>query len=481
MSHEQPPIRSRRELRKARDAQQAAAAGNTAHDDGQATAASGEPSASGPALAATPASSGRSGPDGAPPSAPAAEVSAAPRQASTERSSQVRARDRAALRAIKEMEQKENQLSAGGPVTRRQLRLQQLKEQALTGLNPVVPPAQMDAPAAAEGNGPTRPGAPGNPKPNNPAHPRAAGDGPQPGPASGHGLPAMTVEQALAARSLIAEQARNQIAKMEHIVSLDPEAVDPEILAEQIALAERAAVLNRRAMARQKLAEQASAPPARDSAAKERQAPSTATNLAMVTPLEFVQVPGVDRPVMKAPATSYVPVTTHQGTKIPARESGAAATADRTQGPNAPQGPSGQVPDGSGSKRSHVIARAEAAARAAGGAGGVLEAQPVQHRQAQRRAAQEGPATAPQSAPQETRVPAQRPLPQPPAEPLADDLFEDLPRVPAASAHGLEPLDAATAGLARANRNRMLQIFVLALGIVALIAGIILIISGFSG
>ncbi|BAS09371.1 hypothetical protein AHiyo4_27930 [Arthrobacter sp. Hiyo4] len=67
----------------------------------------------------------------------------------------------------------------------------------------------------------------------------------------------MSVEQALAARTLVAEQAKNQLAKMEHIASLDPEAVDPDILAEQIALAERAAVLNRRAMAKRKLAEQA--------------------------------------------------------------------------------------------------------------------------------------------------------------------------------------------------------------------------------
>lgn len=459
MSHEQPPIRSRRELRQARDAQQAAAAGDTAHDDGQAPAASGGPSPSGPAGAAP------------------------PQPSPAERSSQVRARDRAALRAIKEMEQKENQLSAGGPVTRRQLRLQQLKEQALTGLNPVVPPAQADGTPAAETDGRSRHGGPGNPKvpaqSNSRSHPQAPGaaDEARPGTADGQELPAMTVEQALAARSLIAEQARNQIAKMEHIASLDPEAVDPEILAEQIALAERAAVLNRRAMARQKLAEQASAPPARDTAAKERQAPSTATNLAMVTPLEFVQVPGVDRPVMKAPATSYVPVTTSQGTKVPARESGTGSTPDADPAAIAPQARPVPSPDsdGSGSKRSHVIARAEAAARAAGGA------RPVRQRPAQRQAVQQGRAAAPQHVPQGVRVAAERAVPEPSGQPLADDLFEDLPRVPAASAHGLEPLDAATAGLARANRNRMLQIFVLALGIVALIAGIILIISGFSG
>ena len=135
----------------------------------------------------------------------------------------------------------------------------------------------------------------------------------------------MTVEQALAARELLAEQAQNQLAKMEHITATDPDAVDPAVLAEQIALAERAAVLNRRAAAKQKLAEQNSQPAAR------RNDPTTANNLAMVTPLEFVQVPGVERPVMKRPAT-YLRSGGHQ----PGSPGGAA--------PEIRQAPSGPVP-----------------------------------------------------------------------------------------------------------------------------------------
>ena len=50
--------------------------------------------------------------------------------------------------------------------------------------------------------------------------------------------------------------------------------------------------------------------------------------------------------------------------------------------------------------------------------------------------------------------------------------------VAANSAYGLDPLDAATAGLGRARRLRMLQLGVLALGVVALIAGITLIVTG---
>jgi hypothetical protein len=434
MSQEQPPIRSRRELRKARDAQQESVSTGTD-----------KPSAAPKPPAAAPSAAGATG--------------TAAEQTAPQRSSQIRARDRAALRAIKELEEKEGQLSAGGPPTRRQLRLQQLKEQALTAANPIVPPAPAPhVPAAESRNGDSQKGSSqGNGNPTARAQSARAGErtlqggktaaGMEPGSTAPEG---MTVEQALAARTLLAEQAKNQIAKMEHIASLDPEAVDPEILAEQIALAERAAVLNRRAMAKQKLAEQAGAPPAapKDAAqgptpdqdtkapagktaptAGQRPAPSTANNLAMVTPLEFVQVPGIDRPVMKPPATSHVPVTTRPGTKVTPPGSKKRRSPGNQRTASADTAPA----------RSQVIARAEAAARA-----------------------------------------AVRPQPVLTEEHQAEDLVEDLPRIPARSAYGLDPLDAATAGLARANRNRVLQFCILAFGVVALVSGIILIISGMS-
>jgi hypothetical protein len=183
-------------------------------------------------------------------------------------------------------------------------------------------------------------------------------------------------------------------------------------------------------MAKQKLAEQA-APPA--AANTPRSAPSTASNLAMVTPLEFVQVPGIDRPVMKPPATSYVPLVTNPGPKVPPSPGkvGRPSDAPREAGAG----------DATASGRSRVIARAEAAAKAA-------------------------------SRP--------KPVVSSPAEAVgqSEDLFDDLPRIPASSAYGLEPLDAATAGLARARRMRVIQFCVLAFGIVALISGVLLIISG---
>ena len=436
MSQEQPPVRSRRELRQARD--ENTASGSTV--PGQ----------------VSPASKQRRAAD--------APVDSVPEQSQAQRSSQIRARDRAALRAIKELEEKEGQLSAGGPPTRRQLRLQQLKEQAVTSANPIIPAAMGRAlPSQAAPSHP-QPGqaqpsqaTPGPTKPSatNPDHDAAVSAEMfrHAAPASGIGGPTgMSVEQALAARTLIAEQAKNQLAKMEHIASLDPEAVDPDILAEQIALAERAAVLNRRAMAKQKLAEQAapakpvSAPapaPGPDSVGTQsvsRTGPATADNLAMVTPLEFVQVPGFDRPVMKPPATSYVPLVTQPGTKV--RPGGKGRRPSTTS--KAPGAGSAQA---SASGRSRVIARAEAAAKAAAEPKRVVPVQPVVA---------------------DTPVREQ------------GDLFDDLPRIPARSAHGLEPLDAATAGLARAKRLRLVQVLVLAFGIAALISGVILIVSGIS-
>ncbi|MCU1521125.1 MAG: hypothetical protein JWO29_2097 [Arthrobacter sp.] len=128
-----------------------------------------------------------------------------------------------------------------------------------------------------------------------------------------------TVEQALAARELLQQQARNQVAKMEHITATDADAVDPDVLAEQIALAERAAELNRRAPARQEPAEQNRTPALLSSA------PSTASNLAMVTPFEFVEVPGVERPVMKRPATSSVPIVINSAPRVETRAEAATA------------------------------------------------------------------------------------------------------------------------------------------------------------
>ncbi len=421
MSQEQPPIRSRRALREARDErlQTAAETGSAHPDSGQdaGAPASNPPTASPAPAPSSPTPAATDSPTPAP-SSPAPAPSAAGRNrrasdgpvdsapAGPERSSQARARDRAALRTIKELAEKEGQLAGGGQPTRRQLRLLQLAAETspATAANTIVPdrPRTRATPAASQSEATETPAPP------------SASD-------SGGQIPAgLSVEQALAARDLLMEQARNQVAKLEHIAAADPEAVDPAILAEQIALAERAAILNRRAAAKQKLAAQNS------QSAPARNDPTTADNLAMVTPLEFVQVPGLDRPVMKPPATTHVPVATTTG-----------PLANEVRKPGQRRGGTAkQRGAGSATGRGGVLARAEAAAKAAS---------------ARAQAGSVSPETASEAGP----------------APVA-----------ARAAYGLDPLDAATAGLGRARRLRLLQAGVLALGLLALIAGIILIVTG---
>lgn len=411
MSQEQPPIRSRRELRQARD-------------ERLDTAGPGEPTEA--------EITGRSR------RVADAPVDSVPGGA--ERSSQVRARDRATLRTIKELAEKEGQLAQGGPPTRRQLRLLELATETApatqantivpvsprTRANPVVSPAQNNPAQKDSAPAPAVSGAAAA------KAPTAGPDGVGPGGKTPEG---MSVEQALAARELLAEQAKNQVAKMEHIAATDPDAVDPAVLAEQIALAERAAVLNRRAAAKQKLAEQNSQP------AVPRNDPTTANNLAMVTPLEFEKVPGVERPVMKRPATSYVPVVTNPGPRVDTtRKPGGRRPGLSRQRPAGPAaGSAAGSATGSAFGKSGVLARAEAAAKAG-------KARP-------------------------TGVPAI-------SASGTDEALVGGEPVAANSAYGLDPLDAATAGLGRARRLRLLQLGVLALGVVALIAGITLIVTG---
>ncbi|MDI2033124.1 hypothetical protein [Paenarthrobacter nitroguajacolicus] len=397
-SQEQRPIRSRRELRRAREENPEI-----------------QPEATPPAAATAPAEPESAG-DAERSNARNRRAADAPVDAvgaaAQERSSQIRARDRAALRTIKELADKEEQLSGGGPPTRRQLRLQQLQAEVATSMNPIVP-LPGTKPEAAEMVG------------DKDGSKQKAASSDDPNAVSGPTESEMSVEQALAVRELIAAQVQNQTSKLEHIAEQDPLAVDPDVLAQQIALAERAAVLNKRAAAKQKLAEknQAEQNQAGQNQAGQNQTgqakspstsgPSTANNLAMVTPLEFVKVPGVERPVMKRPSTTFVPLVTSSAPKL---DSGQAPAKER-----APRG------------RAGVLARAEAVARSARNK------------------------TVPAAAPSEE---TQR------------------PPVSASTAYGLDPLDANTAGLARAQRSRLLQYGVLALGLVALIVGIIMITSG---
>ncbi|MEA5455260.1 hypothetical protein SPF06_11060 [Sinomonas sp. JGH33] len=254
-----------------------------------------------------------------------------------ERSSQVRARDREAHRVMRELAEKEQaaqfpsrrslrqqtpesetegeapeQSSApqGGvpPVPQRPPASGDIPAQAL----PVVPPAPLQeapsprlaeaTPSSAPSNGAQ---ALGRPVPIRRAPVRQAPDGsPVLGPETGS-FSRLSHEQIAAAREALKGQGKHQPATGERG---EGDAVDPEALKQQVAVAEREAILSRRAQARQRLAEETK----RDAEAtrKAGPAPTSANNLAMVTPLEFMKVPGLPHPVMKPPTTTHVPVVT---------------------------------------------------------------------------------------------------------------------------------------------------------------------------
>ena len=409
MSQEQPPVRSRRELRKARTERPEATPGTGTPEPGTPEPGTPEPGEVNPAPGLPAGAAGGTGavPAGVDPGAPSeAEVTGRRRipgpvdairsTAGPERSPQVRARDRATLRAIREMAEKEVNLAGGGPLTRRKLRLLQLAAEAAqppTANPPASAPARTRATAVVP-----RPGKGTAALPGGEPAPAASGTKVPVGTgASGVKAPvAMTVEQALAARSLLAEQARNQLAKMEHISAADPQTSDPH-------------TSDPNASGPDTLAEQDSVPePVRND-------PATVHNLAMVTPLEFIQVPGVERPVMQRPATSHIPIVTPAGRGEARRKSG-----NRRQGLFRHRG------EGNRAGRAGVLATAE-------------------------------PAT------------------------QSEDDFTGRAPVAANAAYGLDPLDASTAGLGLARRLRLVQLAVLALGLVALVVGITLILAGLSG
>jgi hypothetical protein len=242
-----------------------------------------------------------------------APVDAPSRHPSTERISQARARDREMLRNYRALAEQQADRPSGIP-TRRQLRLQQqaAREKALEvdGASAATEDVQPQGVAADE----------------------------------------MTVEQALAAREAIINQAQNQVAVMEAAAKEDPFSVDLEILAQQKALAERAAVLNTRAQKIQQLTQEnrQRKPLLND--------PTTAHNLSIVSPVEFIRA-SPERADAPAPSTSHIPV-------VAAGNAQPVVTA-----PAVPSKPpsSALSPDSAG--RSHVLATAEAMVREQRGPG----------------------------------------------------------------------------------------------------------------
>ena len=283
---------------------------------------------------------------------------------------------------------------AAGEHSRRERRRRALQEE----------PAPRSTPAAERAPKTKTPVAPAPPA----VPPTAAAD-------ANADVAGMTVEQALLAREALQAQARNQVAAMEAVADADPHAVDLELLAQQKALAERAAVLNRRTQNIQRLSQE------NEQRKPSSNDPTTAHNLAMVTPLEFVRVPGVDRPMMKRPPTSHVPIVTSNTPKqrqqgVPAAPQGTPRGADKRF---EVRRPSGDV------RHSRILARADALVNA----------------------------------------------------PL--DPAEGAKPIGARSAFGLDPLDVMTAGLGRTRRLRFVSLGIGGLGLLALIISVVMTIGGF--
>ncbi|WP_427018129.1 hypothetical protein ACQCSX_05915 [Pseudarthrobacter sp. P1] len=276
---------------------------------------------------------------------------------------------------------------------------------------------------------------------------------------------AMTVEDALAARNALVEDVSTQVDALAATAGADPLHVDLEVLAQQRALAERAAILNRRAQDRERLAQESanSRPPVND--------PTAAHNLAMVTPLEFIRVPGVENPVLRPPSTSHVPVITRSNTK----QSRPATTGLPVQKAHSPLGakPAAKPAAKSGPKTAAAPAKAVATPPAlTGGVDPVVDSAlagnplpgtnrrpPTGHTRTLKLAEAVARSSKMRGAARES---ASR---------------TEMPPLPADSAHGLEPLDALTAGLARTQRNRLIQWGSVVAGAAALIAGFAMIIT----
>ncbi|WP_104087577.1 hypothetical protein [Arthrobacter sp. GMC3] len=495
MSKETDPVRSRRELRSAKPEQATGAAGYPSVPLVPAPVAPATDRHGRRTSIAAPAPTpARDVPAAVPipvqaPDEPAIAVAPAPLgQAASdgvvrERSSQTRARDRAALRAYKEL------LDSGAPAaeelpSRRALRQAQLEAERapITSVNPVVPPAsippvkattppvQAPIPAVAEPTHPEQPrqakavAAPLPPKqaPSTPPRPSPsaapsiasapessrsrAGRRVAPSPVDATAPEAENASEnaAVAAPQAPGAQPPSPVnypptsglvpggsyhpvsAGPPSLASQTPSTAELAALAEQRAQAERTAILNQRAAARERLAQESakSRRPASD--------PTATNNLAMVTPLEFVEVPGLDRPVLRPPVTTHVPIVPraprqgHPSRNPRAERFDAALSAKAGHRP----GPGTRPLTGG---RSNTLKRA-------------VELVAV--------------------------VQAEEPA-------LTEAVTRtQMPPIPAEYAHGLEPLDAVTAGLGRTQRNMLIQWGSIILGGAAFVVGAVVFITG---
>lgn len=194
-------------------------------------------------------------------------------------------------------------------------------------------------------------------------------------------------------------------------------------LAEEKAAAEREAILKQRAEARERLAQESA------KSKKPQSDPTATNNLAMVTPLEFVEVPGADRPVLRPPSTTHVPIVTNTGSLASVRGG----------------------KSGNRGQKSPEAARFDAALAA-------------------RKAV-----NTPSSGDRSTTLKLAEELAT--VQPVETVTRTQMPPMPADYAHGLEPLDAVTAGLGRTQRNMIIQWGSLLVGAAAFVGGVVMLVS----
>ena len=428
------------------------------------------PAAAAPAVIAEVASSRR---------ATGGEVDAVPQRA--ERTSLQRARDREALRTRRRLEQEVSELSAKepspgddpAPLTRKQMRLQTLGAAAGNTLveerveeapaADSAPESLASAPSAAK-PAPSKPAAPAKtgPAAEKPvaAKPAAAKEPVPSKPAAA--TPQMSVEDALALRRRSGGAAPVDPALIQPAEDLGD--VDLEVLAQQRELAARAAIISRRAAERQRLEESNS-----QRAGQRRSDPFTGSmNMLRDEDIEKKLVnTGISGPETRGFHISM----TDQGTIVDAPGASSARTKTSASGAPAPaakpaEKPAAATPAQAASRESKSLGANPAAAAARAGA------------------APAKPGAFAPAKPMATGKPAAAARATPKAPPLAEahgaaDVEPRVshPPVRAVRAQGLEPLDAQTAGMRRANNMYLMVIAALSVGGAALVAGLIMILN----
>ncbi|MFQ4149096.1 hypothetical protein AAGW05_10410 [Arthrobacter sp. LAPM80] len=235
-------------------------------------------------------------------------------------------------------------------------------------------------------------------------------------------------------------------------------------LAAQRAESERAAILAERAQARERLAQ--------ESAKNRRPAadPTATNNLAMVTPLDFIEVPGASRPVLRQPTTTHVPIVakaTGSGTsKRPATKRTPPAR------PPSTQAASGQSHGGSPASQDEP--RATVPSVSAERFDAALASRAVHRPGPGNRTLTGGRSSTLLQA--EAMATGGHPMLRPSTEPVEVQRSQ-MPPMPADYAHGLEPLDAMTAGLRRTQRNLLIQWGSIIVGGAALVVSAIVILT----